>query len=421
MKTLCKLVAAVLIMLAYSASSLGAQSPAADLRATGLDPAQFPQVRAFVSITDAQGRPIQTLPKENFRIQEDGRDAEIVAINTSNDPIFVGLVIDHSGSMQGSKLPDAQAAAVAFIEQLRAQDQAFVMQFDDATEALTNFTSDRAVLKRAVDSIQIRGGTAFYDAVFAGVEKFQARAEVRKKAVIVLTDGQDNREDPLQNLLGRGSRHTLDETITAAKQANVTVYAIGLGGDADRDRLNRLARETKGRAYFSPGGQELRDLYLLIAEQLQKEYAIDFKSPRPAQDGTRRNVQISVTLPDGTTETATGVYVAGYLFNRIRANWLLAALLGLVLFGMALAPATVRLLAAGPKSDPTSVEPLPPQTGTRACPNCGAAVRPNARFCGNCRYDLVAPPRAAQQAMCPNCGNVVRAGAKFCGRCRNPL
>lgn len=414
-----KLAAAILIFVGGT-QILAAQSSSTEVRATGFDPAQFPQVRAFVSITDAQGRPVQTLPKENFKIQEDGRDAEIVAINTSTDPIFVGLLIDHSGSMEGSKLPDAQAAAIAFIEQMRPGDQAFVIQFDDTNQALTDFTNDQTVLKRAVESIQIQGGTAFYDATFAGVEKFQARAEVRKKALIVLTDGQDNREQAF-GLLG-GSQKTLDETITKAKQEGVTVYTIGLGSDADRTRLSRLARETDGHAYISPGGQELRDLYLLIAEQLQSEYAVDFKSPRSAQDGTRRNVQITVTLPGGETKTVGGVYVAGYLFNRIRANWLLAALLGLGLFSMVLAPTAVRLLAARPKHDPMPVEPVPSLTVTRNCPNCGAVARPNARFCGNCRYDLMSPaPPASQQRVCPNCRNVVREGAKFCGKCRNPL
>ncbi|GIL15530.1 MAG: hypothetical protein BroJett039_07030 [Chloroflexota bacterium] len=411
-------------MLAGSAQVVAAQA-GIQARATGFDSAQFPRVRAFVSITDAQDKPIQALPKENFKIQEDGRDAEIIAINTSTDPIYVGLVIDHSGSMSGNKLPDAQIAAIAFVEQLRAADQAFVIQFDDTNQTLTDFTSDQAVLKRAVNSIQIRGGTAFYDATYVGVEKFQARAEVRKKALIVLTDGQDNREAAF-GLLG-GSQHTLEEAIAKAQKDGVTVYAVGLGGDADQARLKKLASETGGRAYFSPGGEELRNLYLLIAEQLQKEYAIDFKSPRPAQDGTRRNVNITVTLPNGETQTVNGVYVAGYLFNRIRADWLLGALLGLALFGMALAPTGIRMLTTrAPAPQPIVEQSVPPPfvapaSDTVTCRNCGTLNRATAKFCRSCRASLAdsaPPPTVPQQRVCPNCGNVVREGARFCGNCR---
>ncbi|OQY99219.1 MAG: hypothetical protein B6D41_01690 [Chloroflexi bacterium UTCFX4] len=409
-------------------AQLAAAQAGIQARATGFDPAQFPRVRAFVSITDAQGKPVQALPQENFKIQEDGRDAEIIAINISTDPIYVGLVIDHSSSMAGAKLPDAKTAAIAFVEQLRANDQAFVIQFDDANQTLTDFTSDQAVLKRAVDSIELRGGTALYDATFVGVEKFQARAEVRKKALIVLTDGQDNRE-VAWGLVG-GSQHTLEEAIAKAKQDGIVVYTVGLGSDADRQRLQKLADETGGRAYFSPGGEELRNLYLLIAEQLQKEYAIDFKSPRPAQDGTRRNVQITVTLPNSETQTVSGVYVAGYLFNRIRTDWVLAALLGLALFGMALAPTGIRMLTTrAPAPQPIVEQNVPPPfvapvSDTVTCRNCGTVNRATAKFCRNCRASLTeaAPaPTVPQQRVCPNCGNVVREGAKFCGNCRYRL
>ncbi len=401
--------------------TVNAQSGNVEVKSFGFDAAAFPQVRAFVSVTDAQGKPIQTLRVENFLVEEDGARTDIIAINTSDEPIHVGLLIDHSSSMSGGKLEDAKRAADAFVSQMRAGDEAFVIQFDDTNEILTAFTTDQTILKQAIDSIQLRGGTAFYDATYVGVEKFAERKEVRKKTLLVLTDGADNREQAF-GVLG-GSRHSLDETIAKAKADGVTVYTIGLGNDADQEKLKRLAQETGGRAYFSPGGEELRDLYLLIAEQLQKDYALDFKSPRPAQDGTRRNVKITVTLPNGETHTVNSVYVAGYLFNRIRADWLIVGLLGLALFGMAFAPSAVRLFARPAAAPQPFAEPVPPpapppQVVTVTCQNCGTVNRATARFCGNCRHNLSQPaPRVAQPRPCPNCGNALREGAKFCGKC----
>ncbi|HZQ08541.1 MAG TPA: VWA domain-containing protein [Anaerolineae bacterium] len=404
---------------------LNAQTEGAQAKLFGFDAGNFPEVRAFVSVTDAEGKPIQALPIESFKIQEDGKDARIIRINTNTEPIHVGLLIDHSGSMSGGKLEAAKSAAEAFVEQMRLNDEAFVMQFDDTNQRLTDFTTDHATLTNAIGTLQIAGGTAFYDATYIATDQFQTREKVRKKALIVLTDGEDNRE-VLFGVLG-GSQHTLDEAIAHARQAGVIVYTIGLGSDADRARLQQLAQQTDGRAYFAPSGQELRDLYLLIAEQLQKDYALDFQSPRPAKDGTRRTIQLTVTLPSGETQTVTGVYVAGYLFNRIRTDWVVGGLLGLLLVGLAATPRAVQLLMSRPRAPaPTLSAPSPPTAHAQpmplTCPNCGAAIRPGARFCGNCRYDLTqAAPRAVTPRQCPNCGQPVREGAKFCGNCRYRL
>lgn len=47
------------------------------------------------------------------------------------------------------------------------------------------------------------------------------------------------------------------------------------------------------------------------------------------------------------------------------------------------------------------------------CPKCGAAVATGAKFCGECGESLI--------KKCANCGADVKAGAKFCGECGNKV
>ena len=64
---------------------------------------------------------------------------------------------------------------------------------------------------------------------------------------------------------------------------------------------------------------------------------------------------------------------------------------------------------------------------TATCPNCGKPLRPGARFCGSCGFDVTAespshPPAESPSLhengeLCPHCGNKVRPGAKFCNTC----
>lgn len=50
-----------------------------------------------------------------------------------------------------------------------------------------------------------------------------------------------------------------------------------------------------------------------------------------------------------------------------------------------------------------------------ACPHCGAATRPNARFCPVCGRSI------ATERTCPHCGSRTSANAVFCGECGNPI
>ncbi len=51
-----------------------------------------------------------------------------------------------------------------------------------------------------------------------------------------------------------------------------------------------------------------------------------------------------------------------------------------------------------------------------ACPKCGAACAPEAKFCLNCGEQL-----GAAGAACPECGATLPAGAKFCANCGHKL
>lgn len=390
------LLSAVMLIVAVSAArEVSAQTVLAQI--LGFDASKFPQVRAFVSVTDKNGHAIQQLKQADFAAREDGQPMKVLAVDASDEAIHVGLVIDHSGSMadQG-KLADAQTAATAFVREMRSQDEAFLSVFDDTITLLQDFTNNQDTLEQAITKIVPNDGTAFYDAVFAGAQKFDGRQDKPKKALILLTDGLDNR-----------SSHSASDAIAKSTEMNVRLYTIGLGSDADRTGLQQLADKTGGKFFYSPGGQQLKELYQLIAEQLQKDYAVDLESPRPRKDGTRRQVDIEVTLSDGARQTARGVYVAGFLFNRFYTDLPTALVLGGFLLMLGFGPTLVRNW---------------PRVGARRvsiqqCPRCSSQNRIGARFCGKCGLSFanIAPPLPANS--CPQCHSAVRLGARFCGRC----
>jgi Ca-activated chloride channel family protein len=263
------------------------------------DASRFPEVQLFVQATGAQGQPMPGLTAERFAVTEDGRPAAITGFRAAGNavPLEVCLAIDRSGSMaEEGKLGSAQAAARQFLASMRPIDRAAVVSFASGATLDQSLTGDVPALDAVVARLQPGGGTSFYDGTFWAVNQVSLRSgragvlsagtAGARRVVLALTDGNDNE-----------SHSRPADVVRQARANGVTVYTIGLGSDASRDDLQRLALATGGRFYHAPGAAQLALLYARIAEQLRSEYAITYRTPRPATDGTRRAVEVRLATP----------------------------------------------------------------------------------------------------------------------------
>jgi len=434
-----------------------------------INTAKYPEITLYVSVMGPDGRIVEGLVQEDFSITEDGTAVEITAFSAgSHAAIATVLTIDRSGSMGvEGKMEGAKTAATTFVDLMRPQDRAALVVFDDEVATLQPFTSDKNALKTQIRSLSQGGCTAWYDGVYTSVDLI-APLEGRR-SVILLSDGIDCREDLVRRLMGYGSSHTLDEAIGRAQSAGIPVYAIGLGAQAsdqvseegfDAVKLRRVAGETGGKFYHAPSAAELKELYRSLSIEMQKEYILTYRSPRPTYDGTRRDIVVSIERSEGGGATTRGGYLEKHLIN-IRSDWRwFLALLAPLLLALAvpvalrrgvkvrrsLAAPGVALPVVTPASDIVpmappgrEVGPAPPApvasgASPMACPKCGNSLRPGARFCGACGHTLAVqpvpamptPPAPAGSApapqartpdYCPDCGRPLRPGARFCGGC----
>jgi Ca-activated chloride channel homolog len=137
-------------------------------------------------------------------------------------PVSLGIVIDTSGSMAGEKLEYAQSAINRFLgELLDPQDEIFVTRFQSYPELLQDWTTDRKRLGRVVARLNAGGGTAMYDAVAEAVP-MAATGEHRKKAIVLISDGNDTDSDS-----------TVGQVKQLIRNSEVMVYAIGIDGQAE--------------------------------------------------------------------------------------------------------------------------------------------------------------------------------------------
>ena len=260
---------------------------------------QVDLVELYASVADRRGQALEGLERGEFTAYEDGQRQEIVRFERARDlPIHAGVLIDTSASML-EELEDAERGALRFFSQvIEAKDRAAVLTFADHPRLVVPFTNDPDKLRGGVASLVSEGETALWDSVVYALHYFSGLRG--KRAVVLLTDGEDSR-----------SKWTFDETLDFARRAGVALYAIGLdlpqrAADA-RGRLERLASETGGRAYFIGRSTELERVYGLIEAELRSQYLLAYQSP--ATDVTRyREVELKVSRPGAVVKTIKGYF-----------------------------------------------------------------------------------------------------------------
>lgn len=142
-----------------------------------------------VIITDRYGQFVTGLSRNDFNIREDGRRQEITSFSSTEAPFNVALLIDTSHSTQ-RKLGAIRKAALTFVKQLQANDRVMIVTFDDHVRFVSDLTSDRQSLQRAINSVKSNYATSLYDAVHRTITEKLAPLPGRK-AIVILTDGVD--------------------------------------------------------------------------------------------------------------------------------------------------------------------------------------------------------------------------------------
>jgi VWFA-related protein len=316
---------------------------APQLRITQVDNSKFPNVTVYVSATNAAGEPVGIDPS-TIQIFENGQQMQLVdvqgggeATGEENIPVTTMLVVDISGSMdKNDKLAAAKEAAKSYINQMRPGDQAGLMTYDTQVYMVQPVTSDTAALTTAIDGLKTGSDTAMYNAL-AEAEKALEGVSGRK-AIIVLTDGLDNK-----------SQSTAEDVINGIGQSGLTISAVGFGDPGTRGQtgldeaaLKFLAENSGGIYGYATDAEALKGLYQQQSRALQSEYRVTYVSPSALRDGVNRNLTVSLS---GTPVTAEGRYNPGGVLPEVSSrSWntfgiilagLVALLLLPVLFGFA--------------------------------------------------------------------------------------
>ena len=172
-------------------NSTATRSPAPAIRVTS----QI--VPVTCSVFNSDGTAITDLKRSDFRIYEDGVAQQIAYFATGTEPASVALVIDASPSVLRDS-DEMKRAALALVDGLAPADQVAVVDFSAHTYLQADFSSDRDLIRRGIDRVDVHqllgdvGGSNIYQAVYLTAAKVFLSGREGRKAIVLLTDGQDS-------------------------------------------------------------------------------------------------------------------------------------------------------------------------------------------------------------------------------------
>jgi Ca-activated chloride channel family protein len=261
-----------------------------------------PPVRALLefTVTDADNRYLD-VARDDLAITEDGVAQKIESFQEAVAPVSIILTLDQSGSMRRAT-EAVKEAAHRFVATLRPTDALGVSLFADSATLTQDLTKNRDEASDAIDQYLAKGGTALYDALGNALERLR-RVEGRR-ALVVLTDGRDENDAGT----AAGSVRPFNEVLRLAQETDVTVFAIGLGANVDRQHLETLATTTGGLALFPSDVAALDGEYQRIVENLRRRYEVSYISTNAKRNGAWRNVTIESQTPRTTVRSRGGYY-----------------------------------------------------------------------------------------------------------------
>ena len=228
----------------------------------------------------------QVLQGQNMaRVMYDiGADEGGGAPGEGSVPVFLGVVLDQSGSMEGQKLSAAKEALLRLLNQVPPSANIIIqitLFSDDAVEFLAPMSGAElqrriATVTRSVENISAGGATSLGSGLRVALRASRPYSNYERR-VLMITDGKQEGTVPVSDAYNAA---------TELSQAGICVDAWGVGNGWEADQLRTIAHNTGGEADALPDAFGLADAVTQLFRDVQSTKA--------------SNVRLVLNTPVGT-------------------------------------------------------------------------------------------------------------------------
>jgi VWFA-related protein len=307
-------------------------------------------VQVACTVTAPEGTQVRGLVQDDFHLFEDGAAQEIASFDASSTPASIALVLDASPSIF-HELAEMRVAARSLAANLSPADEIAVVSFSAEAHLLLPFSTDRALLDRAIESknlarVENSSESNIYQSAFLTAREL-FRGRTGRKAIVLLTDGQDSglglTWDPSSAEHGSGAAASKLAFDDVARELGADGIALFIVSTENRPRamtpawleeyrgemlvnknartegipnytvyLAELARRVGGQVYFLREIGNLSEIYRRIALTISAQYTLGYYpsagTSRPGWRSLRVNLDADAKVPPGSKLTHRGSY-----------------------------------------------------------------------------------------------------------------
>lgn len=184
-------------------------------------------------------------------------------------PLNLCLALDHSGSMNGSKIENLRDATMLVIDMLQPQDYISIVTFNNKHDVAfpsqqVGDANRRAELKARVARLSANGGTNMAPAMGAGLVELRKQmsvnsgsAQAQVNRLVLLTDGITERE-----------KRCLEQAENAGR-LRVPITALGIGKDWHDKLMQAIGTVSGGEADYVASPESIRTHFARTVQQMQ--------------------------------------------------------------------------------------------------------------------------------------------------------
>ncbi len=278
------------------------------------------RVSVAATVRDSRGRPVTNLTASDFALFDSGQRREILDFSRAETPVSIGLLVDVSGSMDvASKRVAALDTSRLLVQSMRNDDRVGLFAFDRSLDEVAPLGTTPDEVLRRLGRIDAYGRTSVFDAIADTARKLGETAGSRR-AVIVLTDGDDNASmlDP-------------SYVSSVASGIDVPVYVFVVVSPLDRaggrstvidghltalqqGALGNLARWTGGEIFVPVAPEDAATMTRQVVSELRHQYLMAFE---PGGQSGWHPLEVRTRRPNLTVRARSG-YVVPALTGETR-------------------------------------------------------------------------------------------------------
>lgn len=298
------LIIAALAMSAIIAAAAGAprQTPTGQEDQKPSISVETTLVNVDVLVTDQDGRVLEGLKKENFRILDEGTPQTIEHFEPANVPLTIAIVMEYSGIASNRYAYRAASWGSNFLNHLDPLDWVALVTYDAKPTVKQDFTRNKAEIRQAISTLSypVFHEANLYDAITDTLDRLDGVKG--KKSILLLSTGANTM-----------SAVTLDDTLKRIKRSDVAIFSVALAeAEAQPSLANRIdylqaknqlrafANLSGGTAWFPRFDGELREIFKGVGTFLRSRYSLGFSPPKLAHDGKYHKLKIQIVRPDGS-------------------------------------------------------------------------------------------------------------------------